>query len=84
MIDFNKKNEDKIMIPQWRNEELLKQEGNVDVFLYMMDAGLVYVSESDKPHIRHILLRGRHDYKKPLPFEPTEDDLADVDSGYQE
>jgi len=80
MIDYNKKNEDKIMIPQWRYAELLKIEGNVDVFLYLMDAKLVYVANEDQAHIHKILNRGRQF----LPFQPSDDANIALDTGYQE
>ena len=73
---YQEKRTDMVMITQSEYKRLLRVDAMVDLVLHLMKTDHYLSGQT----IADILTIDR----TPLPFEPTADDLADVDSGYQE
>ena len=73
---YQEKRTDMVMITQSEYKRLLRVDAMVDLVLHLMKTDNYLSGQT----IADILTIDR----TPLPFEPTVDDLADVDSGYQE
>ena len=73
---YQEKRTDMVMITQSEYKRLLRVDAMVDLVLHLMKTDNYLSGQT----IADILTIDR----TPLPFEPTADDLADVDSGYQE